>query len=190
MMEETPLVPCVGFRKTLDLDPKRMADYILDNYNELQTISKEQSHTRYEDRTFPKPYDPVLIEFMDQCQEAIHTIPFVRSSRAEIPWTIVHFKHMCTYPHIHVPKEGLRTRNKSTWAVTYWAKHASGNGDLQIWPFGLEDINAMNISPKAGDLFVFPGWLLHGVKANQSEEPRISVSFNCHIEFSTHPWFI
>jgi len=33
-------------------------------------------------------------------------------------------------------------------------------------------------APKTNALFIFPGWLKHSVTANQTEEDRISISFN------------
>ena len=32
--------------------------------------------------------------------------------------------------------------------------------------------------PKEGELFLFPGWLDHGVTPNETDEDRISISFN------------
>ena len=33
-----------------------------------------------------------------------------------------------------------------------------------------------------GSLFIFPGWLFHGVESNESDEDRISMAFNLKIE--------
>ena len=33
-----------------------------------------------------------------------------------------------------------------------------------------------------GMIFIFPGWLFHGVESNQNEEDRISMAFNLNIE--------
>ena len=38
-----------------------------------------------------------------------------------------------------------------------------------------------NYTPKQGDCLVFPGYLKHGVEANQSKETRISLSFNLEV---------
>ena len=35
-----------------------------------------------------------------------------------------------------------------------------------------------SFQPKKGDLYIFPSWANHSVDANESEEPRISLSFN------------
>ena len=34
-----------------------------------------------------------------------------------------------------------------------------------------------------GMIFVFPGWLFHGVESNQSENDRISMAFNLNVDF-------
>ena len=33
-----------------------------------------------------------------------------------------------------------------------------------------------------GSLFIFPGWLFHGVESNESNEDRIYMAFNLKIE--------
>ena len=40
---------------------------------------------------------------------------------------------------------------------------------------------AIGIDPKAGTLILFPAYLMHGVQENESDEERISISFNCHV---------
>ena len=32
--------------------------------------------------------------------------------------------------------------------------------------------------PEEGRMYIFPGWLEHGVEPNQSTEDRVSISFN------------
>ena len=41
-----------------------------------------------------------------------------------------------------------------------------------------ENQRFFQLSPQAGDLVLFESWLKHEVPANQSQKPRISVSFN------------
>ena len=43
-------------------------------------------------------------------------------------------------------------------------------------PFG----KSLRISPKEGDLILFPGYLSHAVHPTMTRSPRISVSFNFH----------
>ena len=41
--------------------------------------------------------------------------------------------------------------------------------------------NVWKLTPKEGDLVIFPSWLKHYVEANESDETRISISFNTHL---------
>ena len=175
------LAPLVGFRMKLDLDPKRMSDYILNGYDELPDMSLDKNASRYEDKAFPEPYDPIVMEFMEQAEEAISNIRGFKWTRAGKPWTIVHEKHQCTFPHDHVESE-VATRRRGIWAAVYWAKCNEGNGDLTLWPLGINNLNHMLMIPEEGYLFVFPGWIIHGVRANTVDEKRVSVSFNLDVQ--------
>ncbi|BFM16437.1 hypothetical protein R50073_26200 [Maricurvus nonylphenolicus] len=41
----------------------------------------------------------------------------------------------------------------------------------------------MSVKPEVGDLYIFPGWLLHGVEAFAGEGERRSVAFNANVTF-------
>lgn len=43
----------------------------------------------------------------------------------------------------------------------------------------------VSITPEVGKLMMFPGWLKHGVRTNESDDLRISISFNIKLEFPT-----
>jgi len=36
----------------------------------------------------------------------------------------------------------------------------------------------IRMKPEEGRIYVFPGWLEHGVEENQSDADRVSISFN------------
>ena len=40
-----------------------------------------------------------------------------------------------------------------------------------------------NLSPKEGSVILFPSYLRHAVEVNESDEDRISASFNVHMEY-------
>jgi uncharacterized protein (TIGR02466 family) len=69
---------------------------------------------------------------------------------------------------------------------TYYVQVPQGSGSFKIEDprLGLfmgrpcQDNPFWNFSPKAGALLLFESWLRHEVPANQSDEDRISVSFN------------
>lgn len=41
----------------------------------------------------------------------------------------------------------------------------------------------LSVKPEVGDLYIFPGWLLHGVEAFAGEGERRSVAFNANVKF-------
>lgn len=41
----------------------------------------------------------------------------------------------------------------------------------------------MSVKPEVGDLYIFPGWLLHGVEAFAGKGERRSVAFNANVTF-------
>ena len=45
----------------------------------------------------------------------------------------------------------------------------------QATDFTTEEVK---MKPEEGRMYVFPGWLEHGVEENQSDEDRISIAFN------------
>jgi len=52
---------------------------------------------------------------------------------------------------------------------------------MMTWPVEqLSDFTAEEIQmrPEEGRLYVFPGWLEHGVEENRSDRDRVSISFN------------
>jgi uncharacterized protein (TIGR02466 family) len=49
---------------------------------------------------------------------------------------------------------------------------------LELFPFGDKVANISQHSPSVGKLILFPGWLRHRVNNNQSDDTRISISFN------------
>ena len=40
----------------------------------------------------------------------------------------------------------------------------------------------MVVNPTEGELILFPGWLDHGVQTNDTDDERVSVSFNIRFE--------
>lgn len=50
------------------------------------------------------------------------------------------------------------------------------------FPEGQMTPMSMEIIPLDGDLFLFPAWLQHGTRANKTDDPRVSISFNISIE--------
>ena len=43
--------------------------------------------------------------------------------------------------------------------------------------------NSMTCEPKEGRILLFPGWMKHGIKMNETDETRISLSFNIYFDY-------
>jgi len=50
----------------------------------------------------------------------------------------------------------------------------------ELFPFGNLSYKSHDIVPAVGKLLLFPGWLMHSVEKNKTENIRISISFNFH----------
>jgi uncharacterized protein (TIGR02466 family) len=50
----------------------------------------------------------------------------------------------------------------------------------ELFPFGNLYYKSHDIVPAPGKLLLFPGWLMHSVEKNKTENTRISISFNFH----------
>jgi uncharacterized protein (TIGR02466 family) len=52
--------------------------------------------------------------------------------------------------------------------------------------------NSMTADPEEGKIILFPGWFKHGIKRNNTDETRISLSFNIYIDNirgdNINPW--
>ena len=100
-------------------------------------------------------------------------------------WSNINYKGGFNQTHIHP---------NSLWSGVYYVKTPKNCGDLKI-----EDPKSISLMVRprktkkqesnhlakeiyfeavAGRLIMFPSWLNHMVEINQSEEPRISISFN------------
>ena len=53
----------------------------------------------------------------------------------------------------------------------------------EMFPFGNLSHKHAEITPSAGKLLLFPGWMLHSVEKNKTDDTRISISFNFQRDF-------
>ena len=63
----------------------------------------------------------------------------------------------------------------------YFMRGSQQNGHIEMMCSQPEYGPLFEIMPSAGDLFLFPSELVHGVYPNYSKSDRISVSFNINI---------
>ena len=86
------------------------------------------------------------------------------------------------YAHIH-------NHGESDIAGVYYFKKSGDDGNLffctpnkAIDSSVLLKTGRMVVNPTEGELLLFPGWLDHGVQTNDTDDERVSVSFNIRFE--------
>lgn len=79
----------------------------------------------------------------------------------------------------------LHLHPMSVISGTYYVETPKGSGSLKFEDPRLSGMMMappkepfFKITPKAGDLVLFPSWLRHEVETNRGRHPRVSVSFN------------
>jgi len=97
-------------------------------------------------------------------------------------WSHLHEKNMSTQDHAHFDIEAVR-KNEDWLSGLFYLKVPKGAGKLVFLfstsPFheGMFDIFREYI-PKNDWFLIFPTWLIHRVTRNESEDHRVSISFN------------
>ncbi len=165
-MELLPLYTLEGYRGTSSVDPNEIADYILAQTHKPGSFDID--HTTAEDTYLladaPAAIDVLLDEALTELEKAL---PDIDAKVAGAVWYQVHETNVGIYPHLH----------GGTMAFVYWVKTPPKGGKFCYHPLGIPGPELF-IEPKAGDYIFFPTHLLHGVKRNYDEEPRISLSCN------------
>ena len=100
-------------------------------------------------------------------------------------WANINYKGGFNRPHLHP---------NSLFSGVYWVKTPENSGNLMLYEprpgaqctmpnrkegkLPPELWREVHYQPKAGTVVMFPAWLWHEVRPNQSNDIRISVSFN------------
>ena len=100
-------------------------------------------------------------------------------------WANINYKGGFNRPHLHP---------NSLFSGVYWVKTPENSGNLMLYEprpgaqctmpnrkegkLPPELWREIHYQPKAGTVVMFPAWLWHEVRPNQSDDIRISVSFN------------
>tara|TARA_B100000530_G_scaffold247610_1_gene162463 strand:- start:1090 stop:1650 length:561 start_codon:yes stop_codon:yes gene_type:complete len=132
-------------------------------------------------------------EFDNFVQENVPKSKFNKVESLRIfSWVNINPKGSRNYRHHHFsPIEPL------LFSGVYYVKVPENSGDIMFhdprgslipscldmqYLYGNSSPHVVRITPKAGECYYFPAWLEHDVNENESEEDRISISFNIFVE--------
>ena len=174
MVEEHVLYSIPYLRGTYPGDHELISDYLYKyNQNKDNRVNKDPSNIRWQDIEIPVDAPDIINDIIKYINTSC--LDYWKCNKIEYdkPWAIVNGPLEQTYPHRH----GLLDNE---WAVVYWAQAPENCGNLEIYPQGLDKRDTITrvFEPVAGDFLVFPGYLLHGVRHNASNQDRINLSYN------------
>ena len=130
-------------------------------------------------------YNPLTIELFNMQEEIYKKENLSRKPVMGNMWANINGPGNYNRPHVHP---------NSLFSGVYWIKTPENSGNLMLYDprpgthmsmpnrtdgkLPPELWREVQYSPKAGTCIMYPSWLWHEVKPNQSSDTRISVSFN------------
>ena len=130
-------------------------------------------------------YNPLTIELFNMQEEIYQKENLSRKPVLGNMWANINYPGNSNRPHLHP---------NSLFSGVYWIKTPMKSGNLMLYdprpgihttmPNRKEGKlpsqlwREIHYEPKAGRCIMFPAWLWHEVKPNESNDTRISVSFN------------
>ena len=140
------------------------------------------SHTTMQDL----PEYKKLVDMLYACQKTIYDQEHLDSEPVlGNMWANINYPGGFNRPHLHP---------NALFSGVYWIKAPEKSGNLMLYEprqgvqctmpnrkegkLPPELWREVHYQPKAGTIVMFPAWLWHEVKLNESNDTRISVSFN------------
>ena len=179
--------PTIVYGKDIQLDNNKMAQDIINWSNQDPGVSKTNYkgwHSTTNMANKPE-YQQLVKELLKMQEEIFDNEHLDRSSRLGNMWANINPPGGMNQPHIHP---------NSLFSGVYYIKSPVKAGRLKIYdprpgvqfimPIrkpgnpGKDLWREANIDPVEGRIIMFPAWLWHAVEENQSNDIRISVSFN------------
>ena len=130
-------------------------------------------------------YNPLTIELFNMQEEIYQKENLSRKPVLGNMWANINYPGNSNRPHLHP---------NSLFSGVYWIKTPLKSGNLMLYdprpgvhttmPNRKEGKlpsqlwREIHYEPKAGRCIMFPAWMWHEVKPNESNDTRISVSFN------------
>jgi uncharacterized protein (TIGR02466 family) len=179
--------PTSVFGKDIKLDNDKLAQDIVNWSNQDKGVQKTNYkgwHSTTDMASKPE-YHPLFNELMIMCKEVFSEEWLDREPVLGNMWANINPREGMNAPHIHP---------NSLFSGVYYVKSNPQAGKLKIYDPrpGAQIVmpirkkgkppkhlwRDVDIQPFPGRIIMFPAWLWHAVEPNQSDELRISVSFN------------
>ena len=179
--------PTIVYGKDIQLDNNKMEQDIINWSNQDPGVSKTNYkgwHSTTDMANKPE-YQQLVKELLKMQEEIFDNEHLDRSSRLGNMWANINPPGGMNQPHIHP---------NALFSGVYYIKSPVKSGRLKIYdprpgvqfimPIrkpgnpGKDLWREANIDPVEGRIIMFPAWLWHAVEENQSNDIRISVSFN------------
>ena len=179
--------PTSVYAKDIQLDNNKLAQDIVDWSNQdsgLQKTNVKGWHSTTDMATKPE-YQPLVNELITMCKEVFNEEWLDREPVLGNMWANINPKYGENVPHIHPntifsgayyvisnPQSGrLKIHDPRPGAQMIMPIRKEGDPPKHLWRDAF-------INPFPGRIVMFPAWLWHSVEPNQSDDIRISVSFN------------
>ena len=179
--------PTNVYGKDVQLDNNKLTQDIINWSNQDPGVAKTNVkgwHSTTDMATKPE-YQPLINELMIMSKDVFKEEWLDREPILGNMWANINPKEGSNQPHIHP---------NSLFSGVYYVKSNPQAGRLKIYDPrpGAQIVMPVrkegqppkhlwrdaNLDPVTGRLIMFPAWLWHAVEPNQSDELRISVSFN------------
>ena len=190
MVQVTPIFPSFLVTDTLDIDTGAIADCCYD-LMQRDAGRKLSNDGGYQSGKLDFELAPVLKNLSNQIVERVNGLHValmlnnVLEQRLSNAWFNINRKGDYNIPHVHP---------RSCFSGVFYVKAPKDCGDLYlknpavslehvITDIEIQQYNAftspsLRVAAEPGKLVLFPSWVLHFVKANQSDSDRISIAFN------------
>ena len=179
--------PTNVYGKDVQLDNNKLTQDIINWSNQDPGVAKTNVkgwHSTTDMASKPE-YQPLINELMIMSKDVFKEEWLDREPILGNMWANINPKEGSNQPHIHPnslfsgvyyvksnPKAGrLKIYDPRPGAQIVMPVRKEGQPPKHLW-------KDANLDPVTGRLIMFPAWLWHAVEPNQSDELRISVSFN------------
>ena len=187
MLIKEQFFPTTVYGKDLQLDNNTLAQHII-NWSQQDQGVKKTNMNGWHSTTdmYTKPEYKVLVDELYQMQHEIFQEEWLdRRPKLGNMWANINYSGGYNRPHVHPnclfsgvyyvktqPQCGELVVNDPRPGIqTMMPTRKPGQPPKHLW-------RDAHIEPTQGRLIMFPAWLWHCVEPNQSNDMRISVSFN------------